>query len=767
MAAVRALPPSAGSALELQLARALPPSAGSALELQLARGGGRSALPSRLILGVRLDLDFDSFFNHKQSAAARLEYWRELIAQAVLQVPLPALQLQRVMRGSLDLEFEVTVDGGITDEELANRLRNQAPRLQELLQQPVLEVRVGPEVYRMGAESASHDPGHSSAHGAAYDFAHRRAMHGGRDSSSSPHQRGRSGFAEAHQPVHERARARSHSPGRFNHPTTPVGQSFLLQDSYWEQRKGSRISERKLQEELARRAREEETPKPFKPRPAPISVRAPLYQGMQAAAQMRSRSVEARPRAVVQSSDPQRDSSEEHPRPFRARPVPWAVSAPMYDQMLLEEQRLRQERQTQRSRELIRAASLPPRLEAVRARLTGDADVATEVGYSGSSSRVHRASTPVHLAQMARNRPPAAAVLNKPLRAEIPQGVRARAASAGILIEEAEAMTRDTVAGLSSGWSGGLSTIHGSAYGLSHHPRHKTPPPRPARQRAESVEAAVSRPFHTTEVPDFAALHERERQRLERLKYQNRYVTQPEPFVFHAPKRGHRPRQPPLPKDPAKDWRFHRKPSSARGQSERRSASASGAFLERMLNPPMDVPLRSTEKMRGMQRKTASKLQERREKEFKEQEEIKQAFHVSTEMKSRVLNAVGPVEPLEDKLERAVVEKKQNQQRTMHAKQREQREIQNRVRRRPLLMEQTDSLARARRRALLRVRSTLEAAGLTNTEGYFQDDELDELERARADYLDDLAASSERPPAGAHDGPLGASVGSGMGGLLG
>merc|ERR1719150_2271197 len=77
----------------------------------------------------------------------------------------------------------------------------------------------------------------------------------------------------------------------------------------------------------------------------------------------------------------------------------------------------------------------------------------------------------------------------------------------------------------------------------------------------------------TTEVPDFAALHEKEKRRLERRKYQNRKVTQPAPFDFHAPNRGTRSRQPPMHKDPSQDWRWKR------AQGVRASSASAAGYL--------------------------------------------------------------------------------------------------------------------------------------------------------------------------------------------
>merc|ERR1712194_198444 len=105
---------------------------------------------------------------------------------------------------------------------------------------------------------------------------------------------------------------------------------------------------------------------------------------------------------------------------------------------------------------------------------------------------------------------------------------------------------------------------------------------------------------------------------------------------------------------------------------------------------------------------------------------------VSNEMRLRVQQAVGPTESQDERIERIVADKKQARQRIVQQKQEDLQKIRDRVSRRPLLMEQADTLVRARRRALFRVRSALEAAGVRDVESHFQDEELDELDRAAA-----------------------------------
>jgi len=236
-------------------------------------------------------------------------------------------------------------------------------------------------------------------------------------------------------------------------------------------------------------------------------------------------------------------------------------------------------------------------------------------------------------------------------------------------------------------------------------------------------------------VPDFAARHERLKLQMERQKYMNRYVTQPQPFVFHAKSRS-QVRQAPLRKDPNADWRARRAGTRTAGASLSRSGSRpefdrGGHFsVKRLEQPAQAVPPRTTEKVLCQQLHTQRRLQEQREREEQKKHQA-EAFHeVSGEMKLRVQQAVGPVESLDEKLDRIVLDKKQGLSRIQREKSRDLQRMQERVNRRPLLMEQADSLVRARRRALFRVRNTLKEAGVHDVNSHFREEELDEFDRA-------------------------------------
>lgn len=185
-------------------------------------------------------------------------------------------------------------------------------------------------------------------------------------------------------------------------------------------------------------------------------------------------------------------------------------------------------------------------------------------------------------------------------------------------------------------------------------------------------------------------------------------------------------------KDPSQDWRFARKtkrPASAGGPIDRPGGRFSIKALER---PSYAVPPRATEKFLMAQQATQRRLQERREKEEQERQQLERAHEVPTELQRRVQQAVGPIEALDDRVDRIVLDKRQGLQRIQREKVRDLQRMQERVSRRPLLMEQSDSLVRARRRALFRVRNTLKDAGVPDVDSHFREEELDEFDKAAA-----------------------------------
>eukprot|EP00442_Polarella_glacialis_P036924 CAMPEP_0115143664 /NCGR_PEP_ID=MMETSP0227-20121206/60926_1 /TAXON_ID=89957 /ORGANISM="Polarella glacialis, Strain CCMP 1383" /LENGTH=385 /DNA_ID=CAMNT_0002552577 /DNA_START=59 /DNA_END=1213 /DNA_ORIENTATION=- len=339
-----------------------------------------------------------------EDALRRLDHWREALASDELRES-SALRLQQAARGSLDLEFVVEVGSGVSDAQLQERLRQEAGRIRELFQEQGLEVR-------LGAEESERDRGASSSSAGSPAPAIEEVRRSASAAAAAQLQEGitevemqdhwmrleerereaasmgdfagwhwRQGEGDAApRPQSRRGRPASAPLGRaamdrFNHPTTPSGPRFLMHDSHWQQSKGNRIYERKEREERERKEREQTEVPPFRARPVPASVTTPQYQAMQAAASAsrRSRSVEGGERRRERSP---RQNSDERREPFKARPVPWRVTLPLYDQMRAEERDSRRQRQIERSHGLLRSSSLPPRLEAeaARARLLEEED---------------------------------------------------------------------------------------------------------------------------------------------------------------------------------------------------------------------------------------------------------------------------------------------------------------------------------------------------------------------------------------------------------
>lgn len=380
-------------------------------------------------------------------------------------------------------------------------------------------------------------------------------------------------------------------------------------------------------------------------------------------------------------------------RPFRASSVPWRVAAPLYDQMRIEEERSRRERIDARSRALLRSSSLPPRLEAVK--LCGDVE----------DYQVHGARTPVPPAKMARGVPPGRQFSNRSLRSETPHSPSHRMYNQAV----------DNVASRAGRF--GEVDLQSSGSGWSHRSFSSRPHSAPR--------SAVHQPVVVTRVPDFASLHERERRQMEQKKLQNRRVTRPEPFNFKASSRSHS-RQAPR---PASSHASRRTPSRAARQ-----------FNDLAWHP--QVPHRPTEKSAQMQEHVLRLMRERRESQRLRQEELQNAMEPSAEMRNRVKTVVGRAEPRAEKIDQLVFEKQQSRQATVRSQQARLREIEDRVSRRPLLMEQTDSVAKARRRALNRVRQTMVDVGI-DFEKHFKDEELEEMERGHRGRTSDSACDSE------------------------
>lgn len=589
----------------------------------------------------------------------------------------------------MDLEFEVSVAGGVSNHDLEARLQQEVVRLEALLERRVLDVRVGDDEVVTG-----------------------------------PHVR--QGAEELQRQANDRAASTRAEYELLNHPTTPRPPSFLRKNNYWEDHQGTRICERKQAEERERRAKAAEL-RPFHALPVPAAVSAQRYQSMLAAEEFRrAMSPDHTPSQRGRAAEP-RSASEERPPRFRARPVPWQVSAPLYRQLLVEEQRALRGGDVGRKPSpvrLPRASSLPPRLENVRGRILGD---------SLGSDRIRRHRTP-----------------SRELEADVPPAQKYRIYSHG---DDISSVPTHAAGAYDVPWKGSLPpecgyvnayddladagpagggpgepwsgpSFYGPVSGSSRVDRHRTPP---NYRRSDSP----NRTYKTTKVPDFVALHEREKLRLERRKQANRWTTQPAPFNLTAVDRA-RSRQALFQKDPALDWRFDR-PHSARASSVGAARNfgpreGEGHFSVAALERPATVaPPRPTLKTVQAQRRVQQMLAERREGEELKAQEDQHVRHA--EMRALVKRAAYRV-PLEEKIERIVEDKREVQRRVAREKRHDLLMIKERVRQRSLLMERTDQLDRARRQALFKVKRIMEDAGVNDVDCHFDFGELDEMERA-------------------------------------
>mmetsp|Transcript_99405 Transcript_99405/g.286905 ORF Transcript_99405/g.286905 Transcript_99405/m.286905 type:complete len:785 (-) Transcript_99405:299-2653(-) len=575
----------------------------------------------------------------------------------------------------------------------------------------------------------------------------------------------------------ERARIRR-SIWELNHPTTPVSPSFLADGSYWQQRSGNRLRELRLQEDL-RNLRQDEVGEPFHASPPPVATTAPRFQAMQAAeAARRGRSVElvvsrrrARSADVAaesrgsrapncppfvfygtasaaaratrpRSSSPTRrggraalDAREDSPPPFRAKPVPISAVAPLYEQMLAQERELREERRRERCKALLRTASLPPRLEAEKAKLLAEeaaksqkvADAQAGLAPANAAMRRPRFGSAMHL-----SRPP--------IPSEQAPGPEAPPVPPGP--PEPGSVGPEMPPGFAAVFGEDLlaASVLGDALGIgggsvANAPLTKQRAAPKVRREVAERKAALAMTYRTGEVPDFATLHEKDRKQLEMRKMMNRRTEPPAPFHLHAPQRGERQRrQPPLPKDPAEDWRFRRAQARASSSGARLSAGGGGGGDAPGVNglpAAMVPPPRTTVKTAMQHMYTIQKLVEVRRRELEQaQQDFQRANAVSTELKMRVRQFVGPPQRLSDKIEDLAMEKRLDTKRTTRQQLMDLERIKERVERRPLLMEQVGGQSRARRRALFKVRSALESAGVRNPDAMFHGEELDELELA-------------------------------------
>ena len=128
------------------------------------------------------------------------------------------------------------------------------------------------------------------------------------------------------------------------------------------------VAEKHVAEENLRKYR-------YKARPVPSAVTIPKYESLMAAQEARRLEVKRTSIARTKASEQPfsfylRDKNKPKPQPqpkpayeFKANPIPWAVSVPLFDQMNREQKARREEQVAKLAQESLRKAHLPPRME--------------------------------------------------------------------------------------------------------------------------------------------------------------------------------------------------------------------------------------------------------------------------------------------------------------------------------------------------------------------------------------------------------------------
>merc|ERR1719271_2268361 len=121
----------------------------------------------------------------------------------------------------------------------------------------------------------------------------------------------------------------------------------------------------------------------------------------------------------------------------------------------------------------------------------------------------------------------------------------------------------------------------------------------------------------------------------------------------------------------------------------------------------------------------AMRLQERRVLEEMRQNEEKLHTHVDPTVYARVQKAAGAGHAdMTERIEKKVEQRRHDNVVRQMKYNKELGQISQRVERRPLLMERSETTLRARQRALYKVREKLTGAGVHNANALFLDEEL-------------------------------------------
>jgi len=235
--------------------------------------------------------------------------------------------------------------------------------------------------------------------------------------------------------------------------------------------------------------------------------------------------------------------------------------------------------------------------------------------------------------------------------------------------------------------------------------------------------------YPTSQVPDFEALQEANRRKVEKYKFEHRQVTEPEPFAFTSSRRAKaraasaKARMVKQQEDPTK--------SLAWKQGKR------GRSIPSLQRPPMLAVPRSTLKARASHDYNAAAIQQKREVQTQtEIYEPKQPHRIVLE---RVRAAVSKAPSHEERIQKRIRERNADDRVQARGYKKRVQTWNDEARLMPLLMERSalhSYKTRSRQRALQKVQEALQSRGHSADsmarKGLLTEDEQLELSEAKA-----------------------------------
>jgi hypothetical protein len=478
------------------------------------------------------------------------------------------------------------------------------------------------------------------------------------------------------------------------------------------------IREKRYAEDRQRRNTAEDVPRTsFKSREVPSHVHVPKFEALKAVWQVRREQRKfapvpptppvARPTKASDSRSPSfqfKPTDRPGGKGFQSRPVPWGVSAPLYDQKVLAEETTRAATIAARSKRTLHEASLPPRLEAVRQSLSPgppqDLQSTVPVPAHQAADARPRSATPSR--QVRRSRPPP------------------RPAS-GNAIDQAAAV----VGGTGPEGIKGAYQLAGFASG-----------PEDKSKKAGDADVRSSLQYNTTEVPDFEAHHERFRQACEKYKHERRTHTVPQPFRFYASEQS----KARAASARARNLKQQRDPTTSLAWKKPPGRTRSVPSLQR---PPVIFVPGMTEKQKAFQNYTASWIAKKREDARAQVEQENEPAPARVAMQAIVARQVREaIDPkwsvsIDQRIEEKVRERHKDLRRGDKKAELKVKDLYEEAARMPLLMERSAIQSwktRSRVRALAKMQKALENNGLKKeirSKDLINEDERDLAREAR------------------------------------